>query len=108
MDSTGYSDPEVADMVARLARQQEEIQQARQAIEAMLVKGASRGREVVATMRGTGELTEVSIDPDALRRFDAHDLGTLITDAVADAQHRLTKAADARFAPVLELADRLT
>ncbi|HEX6351945.1 YbaB/EbfC family nucleoid-associated protein [Actinophytocola sp.] len=108
MDSAGYSDPEVADMIARLARQQEEIQQARQAIEAMQVKGGSRGREVVATMRGTGELTEVSIDPEALRRFDAHDIGALVTEAVADAQQRLAKATDARFAPVLALTDRPT
>jgi DNA-binding protein YbaB len=107
VDVSGWTDPEVADMVAQLARQQADVEQARQDVEAMLVKGGSRGHEVVATMRGTGELSEVAIDPDALRRYDAHDLGTLVTEAVTDAQRRLAKATEARFAPILAIAERL-
>lgn len=107
MDSSGWADPEVAEMVAQLARQQEDVEQARRAVEAMVVKGGSRGHEVVATLLGTGELIEVSIDPDALRRHNAHDLGTLVTDAVTDAQRRLAQATEARFAPIFAIADRL-
>lgn len=107
MDVAGYTDPEVAEMVAQLARQQEDVEQARRDVEAMLVKGGSRGHEVVATMRGTGELTEVVIDPDAIRRYDAHDIGTMVTEAVTDAQRRLAKATNERFAPVLAIAERL-
>ncbi|TDV55004.1 YbaB/EbfC family nucleoid-associated protein [Actinophytocola oryzae] len=107
MDSAGFTDPEVAEMVEHLTRQQEEIAQVQRSVEAMLVKGSSRGREVVATVRGTGELAEVSIDPAALRRFDAHDLGTVVTEAVNDARRRLAKASEARFAPLLAVADRL-
>jgi hypothetical protein len=55
VDVSGWTDPEVADMVAQLARQQADVEQARQDVEAMLVKGGSRGHEVVATMRGTGD-----------------------------------------------------
>lgn len=107
MDSSGWTDPEVAEMVAQLARQQDDVEQARRAVEAMVVKGGSRGHEVVATMRGTGELTEVAIDPDALRRYEAGDIGAMVTEAVTDAQRRLAKATEARFAPILAIADRL-
>ena len=107
MDVSGWTDPEVADMVAQLARQQQDVEQARLDVEAMMVKGGSRGHEIVATMRGTGELAEVAIDPDALRRYDAHDLGALVVEAVSDAQRRLAKATEARFAPILAIAERL-
>jgi DNA-binding protein YbaB len=93
-------------MVAQLARQQEDVEQARLAVEAMTVRGGSRGHEVVATMRGTGELTEIAIDPDALRRYDARDIGGLVVEAVTDAQRRLAKATEARFAPILDIAER--
>lgn len=107
MDSSGWADPEVAEMVAQLARQQEDVEQARRAVEAMVVKGGSHGHEVVATLLGTGQLIEVSIDPDALHRHDAHDLGTLVTDAVTDAQRRLAQATEARYAPIFAVAGRL-
>jgi DNA-binding protein YbaB len=100
-------DPEVADMVAQLARQQEDVEQARLAVEAMTIRGWSRGHEVVATMRGTGELTEVAIDQDAVRRYDAHDIGGLVVEAVTDAQRRLAKATEARFARILGTAGHL-
>jgi DNA-binding protein YbaB len=107
MDSGGYTDPEVAEMVEHLTRQQDEIAQVQKSVEAMMIKGSTRGREVVATMRGTGDLAEVSIDPAALRRYDAHDVGTLVTEAVNDARRRLAKASEERFAPFLAVADRL-
>ena len=107
MDVSGWTDPEMAEMVAQLARQQEDVEQARRAVEAMVVKGVSRGNEVVATIRGTGELTAVTIAPDALRRYDSDDIGAMVTEAVGDAQRRLAKATEARFAPVLAIADRL-
>lgn len=107
MDASGWTDPEVADMVAQLARQQQDVEQARLDVEAMMMKGGSRGHEVVAAMRGTGELVEITIDPDALRRYDAHDLGGLVVEAVSDAQRRLARATEARFAPILAIAERL-
>jgi nucleoid-associated protein EbfC len=107
MDSAGFTDPEVAEMVEHLTRQQEEIAQVQRSVEAMMVKGSSRGREVVATLRGTGQLAEVSFDPGVLRRFDAHDIGSLVVEAVNDAQRRLAKASEERFAPLLAVADRL-
>jgi nucleoid-associated protein EbfC len=107
VDTAGWSDPEVAEVVAQLARQQENVEEARRAVEAMMIKGGSRGHEVIATLRGTGELTDVAIDPDALRRYDAHDIGAMVKEAVTDAQRRLAKATEARFAPVLAIAERL-
>jgi nucleoid-associated protein EbfC len=107
VDRSGFTDPEVAEMVEHLTRQQDEIARVQKSVEAMLVKGSSRGREVVATVRGTGEFAEVSIDPAALRRYDAHDIGSLVTEAVNDARRRLAKASEERFAPLLAVADRL-
>lgn len=106
MDDLGSLDPEVARAVEYLARQQQEIARVQKSVEAMLVKGSSRGYEVVATVRGTGEFAEVSIDPDTVRRFDAHDIGELVTEAVNDARRKLAKESEARFAPLLAAADR--
>ncbi|MBE1485530.1 YbaB/EbfC family nucleoid-associated protein [Plantactinospora soyae] len=99
--------PEIAEAIAQLEHQRHEADRIRQAVDQLVVKGASRGNEVVATVRGTGRITEVSIEPEVLRRYDAYDIGVLVTEAVNNAQDRLAKATEARFAPLLAAADRL-
>ncbi|MCP2170159.1 YbaB/EbfC family nucleoid-associated protein [Goodfellowiella coeruleoviolacea] len=92
---------EIEEMMARLQRRQQEIAQIQRGVDAMLVKGFSRASEVTATVRGTGRLVEISIDPVTVRRHDAHDIGAIVTEAVNDALDRLAAATQARFAPVL-------
>lgn len=103
----GEMPPEIAETIARLAHQQREADRIRQAVDQMVVKGYSRGNEVVVSVRGTGRVLEISVEPAALRRYDAHDVGALVTEAVNNALDRLAKATEARFAPLIAAADRL-
>jgi DNA-binding protein YbaB len=97
---------EVDELIGQLRRHHDEIDRVRRGIDAMVVKGRSRANEVEASVRGNGRLTGVSIDPAALRRLDAHDLGEVITEAVNDALDKLASSAQARFAPALQAASR--
>jgi DNA-binding protein YbaB len=97
MDST----PEVEAMMERLRCQQEELERIRRDVDAMVVKGRSRANEVEASVRGTGRFTSIAIDPTAVRRYDAHDLGVIITEAVNAALDNLAKESQTKFAPAL-------
>jgi hypothetical protein len=100
-----YEDgPEIDSMLEELRQQQEQIERIQRGVDAMVVKGFSRGNEVTASVRGTGRLTEISIDPAMIRQYDAHDIGAIVTEAVNDAFDKLAAATKARFAPVLEAA----
>jgi DNA-binding protein YbaB len=100
--------PDSASLMAELRQQQEAVAQLRASIDALTVKGYSRGNEVAVTVKGTGKVSEIVIDPQLQRRYDAHDLGAIITEAVNDALGKLGAATSARFAPLLEDARRFT
>lgn len=97
--------PELAELMRRLEDQQAEVERIRQDVDSKLVSGYSRGNEVTATVQGTGRFTEISIDPEALRRYDAHDIGTIVAEAANDALDRLAQLAAQRLSPVLEPGD---
>ncbi|MDR7275567.1 YbaB/EbfC family nucleoid-associated protein [Catenuloplanes atrovinosus] len=80
---------------ARIAALQRELEQTR-------ITGYAPNGEVVTLLTGAGEFTEIRIDPDVLRRYDAATVGTLVTAAVNDGLRRLTAANEAAFAPLLD------
>ena len=100
--------PDSQALMAELRQQQEAVAQLRASIDALVVKGYSRANEVTVTVRGTGKVAEISIDPALPKRYDAHDLGAIITEAVNDALGKLAAATSARFAPLLEGVPKLT
>ncbi|MEO3743657.1 YbaB/EbfC family nucleoid-associated protein [Plantactinospora sp. B5E13] len=104
---TGLPD-EIATTLARLEQQRHEADRIRQAVSQLLIRGASRGNEVVVTVRGTGRVTDVSFDPAVLRRHGPQEVGALVTEAVNNAQERLARTTEERFAPLIAAADRLT
>jgi nucleoid-associated protein EbfC len=94
-------EPEVDEMMERLARQQEQLDRIRRDVDAMVVKGRSRANEVEVSVRGTGRVTGIAIDPAAIRRYDAHDLGVIVAEAVNAALDNLSTVAKSKFAPAL-------
>ena len=88
-------------LLEQVRQQQEDVARIQRSVEAMEVKGASRGNEVSVTLRGSGRFTEIAIDPEAQRRFDAENLGGLVLEAVNDGLTKLAEATRARFAPIL-------
>jgi hypothetical protein len=73
----------------------------------MQVKGNSRNNEVTVTVTGTGRFTEITIDPETVRRFNARDLGDIVLEAVNDGLRKLGEASTARFKPIIEAAGRI-
>jgi nucleoid-associated protein EbfC len=99
--------PDVAALMDRVRQQQEEIQRIQRGVEAMEVIGASRHDEVRITVRGNGQVTNVSIDPDALTENDADQLGGIVMEAINDGLRKVAEASSARFRPVVEAASRV-
>ncbi|MGW1680372.1 YbaB/EbfC family nucleoid-associated protein [Saccharopolyspora sp. NPDC002376] len=97
--------PELTELVQRLQHQQAEIDRVRQDVDAALVSGCSRNDEVTATVRGNGRFTEIAIDPEILRRYDAHDIGEMVAEAANDALEQLARLAEQQLAPVLGSTD---
>jgi DNA-binding protein YbaB len=103
----GEMDVDVAGLLDRVRKQTDQVQRIQRSVEAMQVKGNSRNNEVTVTLQGTGRFTEVSIDPETVRRYNARDLGDIVLEAVNDGLHKLAQASSARFAPVIEAAAKL-
>lgn len=99
-------EPEVAELLARVRRQRDEVLRVQRAVAALRVTGHSRDNEVTVTVQGTGRFTEISIDPETVRRYTARDLGDLVLEAVNDGLRKLSAASTARYAPIIEAAGR--
>ena len=97
-------EPNVEDLLAQVQRQQQEIERIQRGVAEMVVEGGSRQDEVRVKVRGNGQFTEIDIDPDVLRRSNAHELGDILVEAVNDGLAKMAAATKARFAPVLEQA----
>jgi hypothetical protein len=91
----------------KVRQQADEVQRIQRSVEAMQVKGNSRNNEVTVTLTGTGRFTEVNIDPESIRRFNARDLGDIVLEAVNDGLRKLGEASTARFKPIIEAAGRI-
>lgn len=91
----------MSELTTLLRDQQQRVDRVQHEVEALRVNGFSRMREVTAVVQGTGRIVSIAIDPDAVRRFDAYDLGEIVAEAVNDALDKLAHATRTRFASVL-------
>lgn len=98
--------PDPEQVVEQVRRQAAEAERIQRDVEAMEINGGSRRGEVRVTIRGNGQVPSVTIDPDALDRYDADELGDLIMEAVNDTLRRVAEASRARFRPFIEAASQ--
>ena len=98
---------DVQGLLDQVRAQQEQVQRIQRGVETLEVKGYSRGNEVTVSLRGSGQFTDISIDPESMRRFNARDLGDRVLEAVNDGLRKMAEATSARFAPVIEAAGRM-
>jgi DNA-binding YbaB/EbfC family protein len=99
--------PDMDELLAQVRRQAEEVQRIQRAVEAMEIKGRSRGNEVTVVLCGDGRFSAIDIDPEAVRRHDARNLGEIVLEAVNNGLQKLAEAGNAEFAPVIESARAL-
>ena len=75
---------------------QEKLQEAQSRLAETVVEGASGGGMVKLTLKGSGELRSVEIDPDLLKPEDAEMVSDLIVAAHADAKAAMLVAVASR------------
>ena len=71
---------------------QEKLQEAQARLAETLVEGAAGGGMVRVTLRGSGDLTAVTIDDDLLKPGEGELLADLLIAAHADAKKKLDAA----------------
>ena len=71
---------------------QGKLQEAQAKLAETVVEGASGGGMVKLTLKGSGELRSVEIDPELLKPEDAEMVSDLIVAAHADAKRKLDAA----------------
>jgi nucleoid-associated protein EbfC len=94
--------PDLDALLEQVRVQQEQVADVQRSVEALEIRGASRGDEVSVTLRGNGQFTDVTFHGDTLRRYGAHELGDIVLEAVNDGLAKLAEASRARFAPFVD------
>lgn len=95
--------PEMPDMSALLAQAQQVQQQLMEAQEQMAaseLQGQAGGGLVQVTVKGSGEVVAVNIDPKVVDPDDVETLQDLIVGALADAAKQVTILAQSRLGPL--------
>ncbi|BCL12540.1 YbaB/EbfC family nucleoid-associated protein [Micromonospora sagamiensis] len=94
-------EPAIEDLLAQVREQQQRIEEIQRSVATMQLTGYAGNGDVTVKLRGDGRFTEVTIDPQVLRRYDADTLGQLVLEAVNDGLAKLAAANEARYAPLL-------
>ena len=92
-----------SDMSALLAQAQQMQQQLMEAQEQLAnteVHGQAGGGLVQVTMKGSGEVVSVAIDPKVVDPDDVETLQDLIVGALADASKKVTNMAQEQLGPL--------
>lgn len=90
-------------LLQQAQQMQEQFQQAQQRLAESSVEGQVAGGAVSVTLSGAGELTGVSIRPEALDGTDADalaDLGDLVVAAFRDARTKVDELAEEVLGPL--------
>lgn len=92
--------PDMNQILAQAQQMQAELQAAQQEIVASSVTGEAGNGLVKVTMRGTGEVTDVAIDPKAVDPEDVDTLQDLVVGAFQDAHKQISALAEEKMGPL--------
>jgi nucleoid-associated protein EbfC len=92
--------PDMQQLLAQAQQMQQQLVNAQQELAATAVTGSAGGGLVTATMTGSGELTELAIDPKAVDPDDVESLQDLVVAAIRDANHNVSQLAAAKMGPM--------
>ncbi|GAB2952916.1 YbaB/EbfC family nucleoid-associated protein [Micromonospora polyrhachis] len=98
-------EPAIEELMAQVREQQQRIEDIQRSVETMEITGYAGNGDVTVKLKGDGRFTDVSIDPQVLRRYDAQTLGQLVLEAVNDGLAKLAAASEAKYAPLLAEAE---
>ena len=87
-------------LLAQAQQMQQQLIQAQEQLAATDVHGQAGGGLVQVTMKGSGEVVSVAIDPKVVDPEDVETLQDLIVGALADASNQVTALAQSRLGPL--------
>lgn len=92
--------PDMSALLAQAQQMQQQLLQAQQELVNTEVEGQAGGGLVRVTVKGSGEVVAVAIDPKVVDPDDVETLQDLIVGALADAAKQVTTLAQQRLGPL--------
>ncbi|MFD8483179.1 YbaB/EbfC family nucleoid-associated protein [Kitasatospora sp. NPDC004615] len=89
-------------LLKQAQKMQEELGRAQKELAETVVRGSAGGGLVEVTVTGAGELTSVTISPEAVDPEDTETLGDLVLAAVRDANAAAQKLQAERMGPLTQ------
>ena len=93
------SQPDMNDVLAQAQKMQAQLEQVQQEILASSVVGEAGNGLVKATMDGSGQVSDISIDPSVVDPDDVDGLQDLILGALQNAHQKIADLAKEKMAP---------
>ncbi|WP_082948851.1 YbaB/EbfC family nucleoid-associated protein [Mycobacterium sp. 1274756.6] len=94
------SQPDMSALLAQAQQMQQQLIAAQQELANTDVHGQAGGGLVQATVKGSGEVVAMTIDPKVVDPEDIETLQDLIVGALADASAKVTALAQQRLGPL--------
>jgi DNA-binding YbaB/EbfC family protein len=92
--------PDMSALLAQAQQMQQQLMEAQESLAAAEVQGQAGGGLVQVTMKGSGEVTAVAIDPKVIDPDDVETLQDLVVGAVKDAARQVTLMAQSKLGPL--------
>ena len=92
--------PDMSALLAQAQQMQQQLMEAQEALANAEVQGQAGGGLVQVTMRGSGEVVGVRIDPKVVDPDDVETLQDLVVGAISDASKQVTIMAHDRLGPL--------
>jgi DNA-binding YbaB/EbfC family protein len=92
--------PDMSALLAQAQQMQQQLMEAQEALAVAEVHGQAGGGLVQVTMKGSGAVVGVAIDPKVVDPDDVETLQDLIVGAFADASQQVTMLAQSRLGPL--------
>jgi DNA-binding YbaB/EbfC family protein len=92
--------PDMSALLAQAQQVQQKLMEAQEQLANSEVHGQAGGGLVQVTMKGSGEVVGVSIDPKVVNPDDVETLQDLIVGALTDAARQVTILAQDRLGPL--------
>lgn len=92
--------PDMSALLAQAQQVQQQLMEAQEALANAEVRGQAGGGLVQVTMKGSGEVLAVAIDPKVVDPDDVETLQDLVVGAIGDAAKQVTIMAQDRLGPL--------
>jgi DNA-binding YbaB/EbfC family protein len=92
--------PDMSALLAQAQQMQQQLMAAQEQLAATEVNGQAGGGLVQVTMKGSGEVVAVTIDPKVVDPDDVETLQDLIVGALADASNHVRILTQSRLGPL--------